>query len=204
MSCRPTVIAAAAGIAGIALAADGVERGWNFDSDIAGRIAKGFTAGEGTWVVTAVDEGKVLAQTAKSSDSTFNVVLIDETSAKDVDVSVAIVSVAGKIDQGGGIVWRAQDARNYYVARYNPLEDNYRAFSVVDGKRTQLHSADIEHSAGAHTLRVTAHGDHIECYYDGQKYLKFDDATFTKPGKIGLWTKADAETYFDNLKLFGD
>ena len=204
MSSRAISIAMAALFAGTLAAAENVEGTWNFDDDTAGRIAKGFTAGEGTWVVTAVDQGKVLAQTAKNSNPTFNVVLLDKVSVKDVDISVEMLAVAGKLDQGGGIVWRAKDADNYYVVRYNPLEDNYRVYKIVDAQRTQLQGADIKRSAGVHTLRVTMHGNRIECYYDGEKYLDLVDTTFANPGKIGLWTKADAETHFDNLKLVGE
>ena len=74
---------------------------------------------------------------------------------------------------------------------------------MVDGKRTLLQNADIAHSEGVRTLRVAMNGDHIECYYDGKKFLDQKDATFTDPGKIGLWTKADAQTQFDNLTLVG-
>src|SRR6266567_2465356 len=82
----------------------------------------------------------------------------DDTNAKDVDVSVKMKAVAGETDQGGGLVWRARDAKNYYLARYNPLEDNYRLYKVVDGKRTLIQNADITHSGGWHTLRVTMSG----------------------------------------------
>jgi hypothetical protein len=183
------------------LAADGNKRVWMFDGDATGGAAKGFTAEVGVWTVAEVPGGKVLAQTAKNASATFNIALAGDTHAKDVDLSVALRAIAGKVDQGGGIVWRAKDAKNYYLARYNPLEDNYRVYKVVDGKRTQLQNADIPHSAGEHTLRVTMNGDHIECYYDGKKHLDARDATFTAAGKIGLWTKADAQTQFDNLTL---
>jgi hypothetical protein len=182
------------------LAADGNKRIWTFDGDVTGGPAKGFTAEVGAWTVAEVPGGKALAQTAKNASATFNIALADDTHAKDVDLSVAMRAIAGKVDQGGGLVWRATDAKNYYIARYNPLEDNYRVYKVVDGKRTQLQNADIPHSAGEHTLRVTMHGDHIECHYDGKMYLDARDATFTAAGKIGLWTKADAQTNFANLR----
>ncbi len=116
-----------------------------------------------------------------------------------MDLTVRFHAIAGKFDQGGGLVWRAKDGRNYYIARYNPLEDNFRVYTVVDGQRTQLQNADIPRSDGWHTLRVTMRGDHIQCFYDGKKSLDVHDTTFTKPGHIGLWTKADARTRFDDL-----
>ena len=66
-----------------------------------------------------------------------------------------------------------------------------------------LQNADIAHTAGWHTLRGTMEGNHVQCYYDGKKYLDVKDATFPEAGKIGLWTKADAQSQFDDLTLVG-
>jgi hypothetical protein len=177
------------------------KRTWTFDDDQTGAIAKGFTNEVGEWKVAASDNGKALAQYAKNPNSVFNVTLISDTNAKDVDLSVRMKAVAGETDQGGGLVWRAKDARNYYLARYNPLEDNYRLYHVVNGKRTMILNVDIPHTDGWHTLRVTMSGDQITCYYDGKKYLEAKDSTFTEAGKIGLWSKADAQSQFDDLTL---
>jgi hypothetical protein len=198
----PALLASAL-VATVLLAADEVKKTWNFDSDKVGEIAKGFTNEVGKWVVMESDQGKALAQTAKNPNSTFNVTLITETSAKDVDVSVKMKAVAGEIDQGGGIVWRAKDAKNYYLARYNPLEDNYRLYKTIDGKRILLLNVDIAHSDGWHTLRITMSGDQIACYYDGKKYLEQKDDTLKDAGKIGLWSKADAQSQFDELTFVG-
>jgi hypothetical protein len=86
----------------------------------------------------------VLAQLAINSGSTFNLILVSGRNNKNVDISVKMKAVAGKEDQGGGLVWRAKDSNNYYVARYNPLEDNYRVYKVEQGRRIQLQSADIK------------------------------------------------------------
>ena len=127
----------------------------------------------------------------------FNLCVADRTSFKDVDLGVSFKAVAGKIDQGGGPVWRYQDANNYYVARMNPLEDNYRVYKVVDGKRTQLGSADVKIPAGEwHVIRVVHRDEQIQCYLDGKLYLEVTDDTFGATGKVGLWTKADAQTNF--------
>jgi hypothetical protein len=123
---------------------------------------------------------------------------------KNVDLSVKMKAIAGREDQGGGLAWRAKDAKkNYYVARYNPLEDNYRLYKVEMGRRNQNQSADLPHSDGWHTLRVTMEGDHIQCFYDGKLFLEAKDPTFPGPGKIGLWPKADARSHFDDLKVAG-
>lgn len=114
-------------------AADSAGRTWSFDDEPTGKIAKGFTNEVGEWKVAASDKGKALAQSAKNANSVFNITLITDTSAKDVDLSVRMKAIAGETDQGGGLVWRARDAKNYFLVRYNPLEDNYRLYKVVDG-----------------------------------------------------------------------
>jgi hypothetical protein len=182
-------------------AGEGGKRTWTFDDDETGVIAKGFTNEVGEWKVAASDNGKALAQSAKNPNSVFNVTLISDTSAKDVDMSVRMKAIAGEHDQGGGLVWRAKDAKNYYLARYNPLEDNYRLYHIVSGKRTLIQNVDIPHTEGWHTLRVTMTGDQITCYYDGKKYLEAKDSTLPEAGKIGLWSKADAQSQFDDLAL---
>ncbi len=178
---------------------------WNFDSAKDGQIPAGFTADVGQWKVTAhpsaPSKPNVFAQLAKSERPVFNVSLAGDTNYGNVEITVKFLALAGEIDQGGGVVWRARDARNYYIARYNPLENNYRVYKVVSGTRTQLGTADIPRSEGWHTLRVVMKGDHIECFYDGTKHLDVRDGTFTDAGKIGLWTKADAQTAFDDLTV---
>lgn len=172
---------------------------WDFESDEPGKIARGFTGAGGTWEVARDTDNKVLFQKARNEDAVFNVALADETSYKDVDLSVRLRAVAGEVDQGGGVVWRAKDKSNYYIARFNPLEDNFRVYKVVAGKRTQFQSAKIPGDQQWHTLRVTMKGDKITCYLDGTKHLEAQDSTFPDAGKVGLWSKADAQSYFDDL-----
>jgi Domain of Unknown Function (DUF1080) len=174
---------------------------WIFESDEPGKIAKGFKAEVGTWEVARDGQNRVLEQKAKNDDDTFNLVLVDDTNVKNLDLSVRMKAVAGKLDQGGGLVWRARDKGNYYIARYNPLEDNFRVYKVEGGKRTQFQSAKIPGDTNWHTLRVTMTGTQITCYFDGTKYLEAEDATFAESGKIGLWSKADARSYFDDLTV---
>ena len=99
-------------------------------------------------------------------------------------------------------MWRYKDANSYYIARMNPLENNYRVYKVVAGKRTQLGSAEIEAPAGKwHTIRIVQDGNHIQCFLNGKLHLDVKDDTFNDAGKIGLWTKADAVTSFDDLSV---
>jgi Domain of Unknown Function (DUF1080) len=149
--------------------------------------------------------GFALAQTAQGPSPLFNLCVAEDASFKDVVITVAFKADAGKIDQGGGVVWRYADANNYYIARFNPLEDNYRVYKVVDGKRVQLATKeDLKAPAGEwHTLSVTMTGDAITCSLNGAKHLEAKDDTFAKAGKVGLWTKADAQTSFDNFQVKG-
>jgi hypothetical protein len=192
-------------------------RSFTFAKADAGKLASGWKAektgkGEGSvWKVVADDTapsktGYVLAQTAESPSSLFNLCVAEDTSYRDVEVSVAFKAIRGKNDQGGGIVWRYQDANNYYIARMNPLEDNFRVYKVVAGKRMQLGTKEglkIPVSEW-HKMRIKQTGDRIECYLDGEKYLDVEDSTFKKAGKIGLWSKSDAQTRFDDIKVVGE
>jgi 3-keto-disaccharide hydrolase len=145
--------------------------------------------------------GFALAQAAESPGTMFNLCVAEGTSFKDVEISISFKANAGKKDQGGGVVWRYQDANNYYIARMNPLEDNFRVYKVVNGKRSaEFQNAEVKIPAGEwHTLSAKMVGDAIECSVDGKKYLEAKDDAFTKAGKVGLWTKADARTSFDNI-----
>jgi len=178
---------------------------FNFDADKAGEMAKGWEAAVGTWTVAADDTApskpNVLAQTAAGPSPQFNVALATGTKFKDFDLSVKLKAVSGKIDQGGGPVWRAKDARNYYLCRWNPLETNFRLYKVVDGKRTQLATADVKAEAGWHTIRVFAEGNAVVCHFDGKEVVGAKDDTFKDAGRVGLWTKADAVTHFDDVSV---
>jgi 3-keto-disaccharide hydrolase len=182
-------------------AEQGAKKNWDFESDQPGKIARGFISKIGTWEVAIDGDNKVLAQKAKNDDDTFNLVLIEETHYKNLDLSVRVKAGAGTLDQGGGVVWRAMDKNNYYVARYNPLENNFRVYKVEKGKRTQFDTAKVPGDKKWHTLRITMAGDEIACYLDGMQYLEVEDSTFPSAGKIGLWSKADAQSYFDDLTV---
>jgi hypothetical protein len=147
--------------------------------------------------------GFVLAQTAAAPKATFNLAVVKKGTFENGTVSVKFKSVGGKIDQGGGVVWRYQDAKNYYVARYNPLEDNLRVYKVVNGVRMQLGTKEgLAFPAGEwHTLSITHDGKKITCAIDGKTHLEAEDDAIARAGRVGLWTKADAQTYFDELDV---
>jgi len=197
-------------------AADAIARSFRFTREDVGKVPAGWKAektgkGEGSiWKVIADDTapsktGYALAQTAKSPGSVFNICVVDDSRYSDVELSVAFKAVAGDADQGGGFVWRYQDNNNYYICRMNPLEDNYRCYKVVAGKRIQLETKEgLKVPVNTwHTLKVKMAGDHVECYLDGEKQLDGKDATFKGAGKVGLWSKADAQSHFDDFKVSG-
>jgi hypothetical protein len=110
--------------------------------------------------------------------------------------------MTGKEDQGGGPIWRAKDADNYYIARWNPLEKNFRVYYVKDGRRKQLASADIETDSGKwHEIEIKHVGNKIVAEFDDEKVIEIEDSTFAEGGMVGLWTKADAATAFDDFEV---
>jgi 3-keto-disaccharide hydrolase len=180
-----------------------------------GELPKGWTAdhtgtGKGSvWKIVedqeSPDGGKAMAQVSgEGSGGFFNLCVADATSYKDLDLTLRFKAMAGKEDQGGGPVWRYKDANNYYVARMNPLEDNFRVYKVVGGKRMQLGSANVKAAVGKwHTIRIEHEGNHIECYLNDKRYLDVKDDAFPDAGKVGLWSKADAQTRFAGIKVAG-
>jgi len=175
----------------------------SFDGD----AMPAYSVGAGTWKRIAAPDApsspNVLEQDASNGESIFNIALFDRTDVADVELGVKLKAIGGEIDRGGGLVWRARDARNYYVVRYNPLESNFRLYKVVDGVRAQIAGADAAATPGWHAMRVSMKGDAIVCELDGKVRLEATDATFPHAGRIGLWTKADARTQFDDLWLRG-
>ena len=185
--------------------AESTGRTWNFDHDRAGMIGPDFYSATGRWKVqanaTAPSKPNVLAQLARNSRDTFNTALVVGASYRDLDVSVKMRAIGGSAEQGGGVLLRARDSRNYYVVCYNPLDGNFRLYKVVNNSRVELGSATIMNIPGWHTLRVVLSDDHFICYFDGTKYLDRRDASYAEAGQIGLWTRADAQTYFDDMTV---
>ena len=128
-------------------------------------------------------------------------VLVQDVAATDLDLQVSFLPFSGKADMGGGLIWRAGDDRNYYLTRANPLEQNIRIYRVVKGVRHMLRNFDQTIDVRQwHRLRVINRGCAIQVFYDEKEVFHFCDETFTS-GRIGLWTKSDAVTYFDDLQL---
>ena len=183
---------------------------FNFDSDSPGQPPKGFQFAltgkgrPGSWIVQAADDapsGKnVLAQTdGDTTDYRFPIAYTGPE-LKDLRLAVKCKPLAGKGDQGCGIVWRLKDADNYYIARANALEDNVHLYRVVHGKRVRFEGWNGKVQSGVwHDLAVEMVGDHIQVFYEGKKVIDAHDSTFADAGKFGVWTKADSIVQFDDL-----
>jgi hypothetical protein len=178
----------------------------NFDNFKIGAPPPGWTAtrtgsGDARWTIekddTAPSKPNVLKQ---SGQATFPVCIKDDTSLKDGFVEVKFKALSGKVDQAGGVIWRAKDANNYYVARANALEDNVAVYYTVNGRRTERKRIGMQVALNQwHTLRVDFRGNHFTVTLNGKKTIEWDDDTFKDAGKVGLWTKADSITLFDDF-----
>lgn len=193
----------------------------DFEPDRVGQPPASFTfaltgSGKpGVWIVkndeTSPDRGKVLAQTDPDRTSyRFPVAVFNDVTAKDVDLSVRFRPVSGRGDQAAGLVWRYQDANNYYIVRANALEGNVVLYKVQGGKRTDLPLKGSGRTYGKKgdvpkdkwsVLGVTARGNTFTVSLNGQGLYEVEDSTFTGAGKTGVWTKADSVTYFDDLTI---
>jgi len=172
--------------------------------DFAQQGIAGWTSVDGQWVVeemSGTPSGKrVLVQ--RAVENPFNVIVAPSAPYTDVDVSVRFKPMAGREDASGGIVFRFA-AGHYYVVRANALEDNFRLY-YYDRGRHQLATARVQPPALGqwHTLRVVAVGDHIQAYLNGALLLEHRDSRY-RTGQVGLWTKADSITAFDDFVVRG-
>ena len=178
----------------------------NFDNLPLGDLGAGWTAtktgsGSPKWTVEADDTAPSKPNVLKQSGTaTFPVCLMTGTAIKDGFVEVKFKAVAGKEDQAGGVIWRAKDADNYYVARANALEDNVTIYHTTNGRRVAFKNVSHTVKPGVwHTLRVEFAGDHFTVIFDRQRVIEATDDTFRDAGVVGLWTKADSITLFDDF-----
>jgi Domain of Unknown Function (DUF1080) len=182
----------------------------NFDTAEIGKPPAGWTAGQtgsgqATWTVvadaTAPSKPNVLKQSGKA---TYPVCIKDDTNIKDGFVEVTFKPVSGKEDQAGGVLWRAKDVNNYYVARANALEDNVAIYHTINGRRTEKKRTSMKVAPNQwHTLRVEFQGNHFTVTLDGKPAIDWSDETFKDAGKVGVWTKADSVTLFDDFSYAG-
>ena len=190
----------------------------NFDEMKAGAPPSGWTAtqtgsGSAKWSVEKDDSAPSKPNVLKQSgQATFPVCIKDGTSLRDGFVEVKFKPISGKEDQAGGVIWRAKDANNYYIARANALEGNVVLYKTVNGKRSPLDIVGRKGGYGVkepvasgrwHTLRVEFTGNRFKLIFDGKHLFDVEDTTFTDAGKVGVWTKADSVTLFDDFNYSG-
>jgi hypothetical protein len=180
----------------------------NFENCEVDKLPKGFTqtaTGKPqhlNWKVVNDNGNKVVAQLAKNEGDYFNLLVLDKPVYQDLTLTVKIKAVAGDEDQGGGLVWRYIDNNNYYIARCNPLENNFRLYRVVNGNRKQLKTVDCSIKTGEwFSISIEMKGNKISCSLNNIKMIDATDDTFKSAGRVGLWSKADAQSYFDDLRI---
>jgi len=178
----------------------------NFDDLKAGATPPGWTAtktgkGDPKWEVLADDSAPSKPNVLKQSgEAAYPVCIKDDTLLKDGFVEVKFKPLSGKRDQAGGVIWRCQDADNYYIARANALEDNVTIYHTIKGRRVSFKNANEKVASGVwHTLRVDFQGHKFTVTFDGKKVIEAADESFSEAGKIGVWTKADSVTLFDDF-----
>jgi Domain of Unknown Function (DUF1080) len=190
----------------------------SFETEAVGATPKGWTAtttgrGNAKWTVeqdqTAPSKSKVIKQ---SGVATYPLLMKEDTNIKDGFIEVKFKAIDGSEDRAAGLVWRARDANNYYVVRANALEDNVVLYKTVSGVRSPL---DIVGRSGGygvdvavpsnqwHSLRIDFNGSRFRVLYNGKQLFEVEDSTFADAGKVGLWTKADSVTLFDEI-TYGD
>jgi hypothetical protein len=168
--------------------------------------------GKGTakWEVVADDSANSSPHVLRQSgEATFCWAVTNREAIKDGFVEARIKPISGREDQAGGVVWRFKDANNYYVARANALEGNVVLYKTVNGKRSSLqvkgrmfgYGIDIQVPKGKwSTLRVNFVGNLFTVTFEGRKLFEVEDDTFETEGGVGVWTKADSVTLFDDVK----
>ncbi len=190
----------------------------SFETDAVGATPKGWSAtktgkGDPKWTIeqdqTAPSKLKVLKQSGRA---TYPLLLKDGTNIKDGFIEVKFKAVSGSEDRAAGLVWRAKDANNYYVVRANALEDNVVLYKTVNGVRSPLdivgrkggYGVDVSVPANRWLgLRVDFKGGRFRLLYNGNQLFEVEDSTFSDAGKVGLWTKADSVTLFDEI-IYGE
>jgi Domain of Unknown Function (DUF1080) len=215
---RLTILLMAFVAFGATILVQAVTRRVDFTDDAVGQAPKGFEFGRtakagapGKWVVQAEGANKYLAQVdPDTTRSRFPVAVLSDVTVSDVDLSVRFKPVSGRVDQAAGLVWRFQNEDNYYIVRANALENNVVLYKVEKGKRTDLPVKDEGRTYGKNAqvpsghwsaLRVVVAGSRFEVFFNGSKLYEVEDTTFTQPGKVGLWTKADSVTQFDDVTI---
>jgi len=178
----------------------------NFDQDKTGALPAGWkcgVTGRGSpkWTVEKDDAAPSPPNVLKQSGSgTFPWCVKSDTSIENGSVEVKFKPISGNEDAAGGVVWRWKDGDNYYVARANALEDNVSLYHTTNGRRNTIKYVDAPVAKNQwHTLKVDFAGKSIRVALDGKLYISQEDDHISGPGAVGVWTKADSVTAFDDF-----
>ena len=185
----------------------------SFESNQIGATPEGWTAtltgkGNPKWTVENDETAPLLKILRQSGRATFPLLLKNDTSIEDGFIEVKFKAIAGSEDRAAGLVWRARDANNYYVVRANALEDNFVLYKTVNGVRSALDIVGRKGGYGVsvpvpantwHSLRIDFQGSRFRASFNGKQLFEVEDSTFADAGKVGLWTKADSVTLFDQM-----
>jgi hypothetical protein len=197
-------------LAWIVTAASALAANEGFDRAKPGEPPPGWTAtqtgsGDPKWTVEKDESAPSPSHVLKQSGvAAFAICLKQDSNIKNGFVEVKFKPVSGQTDQAGGLIWRCQDADNYYVARANALEDNVTIYHTLQGRRVAFQNAEVKVRAGEwHTLRVDFSGHKFTVSFDGRRVIEASDDHIPKAGRVGVWTKADSVTLFDDFKSQG-
>jgi len=189
------------GQANAQILANGRDTTITFSNAEPSKLPPGWTAETGIWT-TALENSNSVLKMSENDGSDFNIAVLKSIKYVNAEIEVRVKALRGEEDQGGGLVWRYVSSKNYYIVRLNPLEDNIRVYEVVNGKRKQLQTEDTSvKTAEWFTLKVKAEGNRMECYLNDKMICSGIDDTFPNPGLVGFWSKADAVSLFDDLKI---
>jgi hypothetical protein len=175
---------------------------WNFDTDPVGGLPSGAQAFTGQWAVRAEADApsppNALCQTGAAE---FPALSLDSTQYTDLTLTSRFKPISGREDQAAGLIFRVQDKDNYYILRANALEDNVNFYIYRGGRRSGLRGANTRVPSGTwQELRVEVQGNQFRGFLNGQQVADSSDDTY-KSGGIGLWSKADSVTCFDDVQL---
>jgi hypothetical protein len=184
----------------------------SFENTQIGATPEGWTVsltgkGDPKWTVESDETSKQMVL-KQSGRATYPLLLKNDTNIRDGFIEVKFKAIAGSQDRAGGVVWRVRDANNYYVVRANALEDNFVLYKTVNGVRSALDIVGRKGGYGVsvkvpsntwHNLRIDFKAARFSASFNGHQLFEVEDSTFADAGKVGLWTKADSVTLFDQM-----
>ncbi|HEY8692825.1 MAG TPA: family 16 glycoside hydrolase [Chloroflexota bacterium] len=176
---------------------------WNFDQDVPGGLPKGAQVYSGTWTVRAeADTPSPPNALCQTGNAEYPAISLGDATYTNLTMSTRFKPISGKTDQAAGLILRIQDKDNYYIVRANALENNVIFFKYVGGRRSTIKEGSTKVLSGQwQELRAEVSGDRVRAFLNGQLVVEASDGTFKSAGRVGLWTKADSVTCFDDVTV---